>query len=98
MNIRKVYGESELTVYINGKLDASTAPQVKQEIKPELKNINSLILDIADLEYISSAGLRVILSFHKKLKSKGTVTIRNANKNILDIFDLTGFNKIINIE
>ena len=98
MDIRKEFEGDRLTVHLDGILETTTAEQLMQEIKPELKSINYLVLDMAELKYITSAGLRVILTFQKKLKSKNKITTKNTNENLRELFDLTGFNKILNVE
>lgn len=98
MNITKDFENGKLTAYIDGRLDTVTAPQAEQELKGEIDKINTLVLDMKDLKYISSAGLRLILSLHKKMSQKGGMTIRNVNETNMDIFDFTGFTDIINFE
>ena len=87
-----------LKVSIKGKLDAATVPAFKDEIQSELKNADKLIIDMKELTYISSAGLRFLLSLHKKLRKKGGLTITNINAQNMEIFEFTGFTDILNIE
>ncbi len=98
MNITKEFNGKELTIILNGKLDTGTTPQATKEIQAEIGNIESLILDMKDLKYISSAGLRLILSLHKQMAAKGGMKVINVNETNMDIFDLTGFTDLLNIE
>ena len=98
MKIRKEIENGKLTVYIDGKLDTSTSPQASQEIETEIEDIESLTLDMQNLKYISSAGLRLLLSLHKKMAAKGGMTVRNVNETNMEIFDMTGFTDILNFE
>ena len=99
MNITKDYAEKELTLSVEGRIDSITSQELENEINDELGNFNSLIIDFADLEYISSAGLRVLISTQKKLKAENIpFTIRNVNDNVNDIFRMSGFDKILKIE
>ena len=98
MKIEKSFDDKRLTVLISGKLDTATTPQATEEIENELGSADELILDIKELKYISSAGLRLILSLHKQMAEKGGMTVKNVNETNMDIFDLTGFTDILNIE
>ena len=99
MDIQKNYNEKELTIEIGDRVDTVTAPDLENEINDEMGNFNSLILDFTNLEYISSAGLRVLFSTQKKLKSEDIpMTIKNVNDTINEIFKMSGFDKILKIE
>ena len=99
MDIQKNYNEKELTIEIGDRVDTVTAPDLENEINDEMGNFNSLILDFTNLEYISSAGLRVLVSTQKKLKSEDIpMTIKNVNDTINEIFKMSGFDKILKIE
>ena len=98
MNITKSKQGSTLTVGLEGRLDTTTAPQLETELKTALDDVTELIFDIKDLAYISSAGLRVLLSAQKTMNKQGSMTIRNANEEVLEIFEVTGFIDILNIE
>ena len=99
MDIQKNYNEKELTIEIGDRVDTVTAPDLENEINDEMGNFNSLILDFTNLEYISSAGLRVLVSTQKKLKSEDIpMTIENVNDTINEIFKMSGFDKILKIE
>lgn len=98
MTIEKTRNGKELTVKLTGRLDTTTAPQLESELKAEISNVEALVLDFAALEYLSSAGLRVLLAAQKVMNKQGTMVIRNVNETIQDIFEVTGFNEILTIE
>lgn len=99
MNITKTYKEKELTITVDERIDTVTAPDFENEIMDELGNFDSLILDFKNLEYISSAGLRVLVLTQKKLKPEGIpFVIKNVNDTIKEILGMSGFDKILTIE
>lgn len=98
MNINKELNGNEMVVMLEGKLDTTTAPQLEEEMKPAMEEAEKIILDFEKLEYISSAGLRVLLSAQKVMVKKGGMTIKNVNETIMDIFEVTGFVDILTIE
>ena len=98
MTINKTLNEKALTIAISGRLDTTTAPDLDNELKASTDGIESLTFDFAELEYISSAGLRVLLSAQKTMNKQGKMVIKNANENIQDIFEVTGFVDILTIE
>ncbi|WP_405306057.1 STAS domain-containing protein [Methanobrevibacter sp.] len=99
MNITKSFNEKELTLSVEGRIDTITSQDLNNEINNEMGNFNSLILDFADLEYISSAGLRVLISTQKKLKADDIpFVIKNVNEVVNEIFRMSGFDKILKIE
>ena len=99
MDIQKNYNEKELTIEIGDRVDTLTSEVLKKEIDDENGKFDSLILDFTDVEYISSAGLRVLVSTQKKLKSEDIpMTIKNVNDTINEIFKMSGFDKILKIE
>ena len=101
MTIEEKSAKEELVLYINGRIDASTAPELEKFISDKLEGLSELILDFTEVEYISSAGLRVLLSAYKSMdnrKEKGTVTIRGANREVEDTLYITGFMKFLNVE
>ena len=75
-----------------------TAPSLEEEIKSSIDGIKELVFDLKDLVYVSSAGLRVLLSAQKTMNKQGTMTIKNANEEVMEIFEVTGFIDILNIE
>lgn len=87
-----------LNLKLKGRLDTTTAPQLDLVIKEKINGITDLQLDFKELEYISSAGLRVILSALKRMKSQGTMVIRNVREEIMEVFTITGFADILTIE
>ena len=91
LNINKNAGGSKLTVSLEGRLDTTTAPQLEEELKSSLDGVTDLVIDIKDIQYISSAGLRVLLSAQKTMNKHGSMTIRNANEGVKEIFAVTGF-------
>ena len=99
MNIEKNYNNKELTINIENRIDTVTAPEFENEINDEMGKFDSLIIDFSKLDYISSAGLRVLIATQKKLKSENIpMTIKNVNGNINEIFRMSGFDKILKIE
>lgn len=95
MKIIRTENGNELTLSLEGRLDTLTAPQLENENIAD--SVNTLTLNLAKLEYISSAGLRVVLTLHKKMSAKGGLTVSNVNETVLDVFNATGFTDILNI-
>ena len=89
---------SKLTITLEGRLDTTTAPELETELKTALDGITELVFDIKDLAYISSAGLRVLLSAQKVMNKQGSMVIRGASEEVMEIFDVTGFVDILTIE
>ena len=98
MTIEKNLNGTELTIAIAGRLDTSTAPQLEAELNASYSGVEKLILDFAELVYISSAGLRVVLTAQKTMNKQGQMIVRNVNETINEIFEVTGFVDILNIE
>ena len=98
MTIDKQINGSELTLTLNGRLDTTTAPELEAVIKYSIAGITNLVMDFAELEYLSSAGLRVILSAQKTMNKQGEMVIRNVNETINEVFEITGFIDILTIE
>ena len=98
MTIQKTINEKTLTLTLSGRLDTTTAPQLDAEIKSSFEDADILILDFSSLDYISSAGLRVLLSAQKIMNKKGSMIIRNVNETIAEVFEVTGFCDILTIE
>ena len=98
MNIRKSTESTKLTIALEGRLDTTTAPQLEGELATALDGITDLIFDLADLDYISSAGLRVLLSAQKKMNKQGSMIVRHSKPEIMEIFDVTGFTDILTLE
>lgn len=98
MEIKKTLNGAALEVAVAGRLDTTTAPQLEAELKGSLDGIKDLALDFAGLEYISSAGLRVLLATQKVMNTQGKMVIRNVNDDIKEVFEITGFCDILTIE
>ena len=98
MTINKTSNGTELTVALEGRLDTTTAPQLEAEMKTVLPNVKELTFDFSKLDYISSAGLRVLLSTQKVMNKQGSMRITNVNETIMEVFDVTGFVDILTIE
>ena len=98
MTINKVANGKDLIISLAGRLDTTTAPQLDDELKGGLDGVEKLEFDFTDLEYISSAGLRVLLSAQKIMNKQGHMGIRNVNEDIMEIFEVTGFSDILDIE
>jgi anti-sigma B factor antagonist len=98
MTINKNQNGSELTLTIEGRLDTATAPQLEAELKQSLAGLTVLILDFAALEYISSAGLRILLAAQKAMNRQGSMVLKNVNNAIMEVFGITGFTDILTIE
>ena len=98
MTITKTQSGKDLTVALEGRLDTTTAPEFENEIKPLLGSVDNVILDFSNLEYISSAGLRVLLQIRKAVYDKGGVKIINANDLVKEVFEVTGFINVLNID
>ena len=97
MTIKKELNGKDLTVAIEGRLDTITAPELETELKASLDGVSKLTLDFSKLEYISSAGLRVLLSTQKRMNTQGSMALKNVNDTIMEIFEVTGFNDILTI-
>ncbi|MBQ7660480.1 MAG: STAS domain-containing protein [Clostridia bacterium] len=98
LNIEKQLQNDALTVSLEGRLDTTTAPTLEAELKSALDGVKSLTLDLEKLEYISSAGLRVLLYAQKQMNIAGEMKIKNANETVMEIFEVTGFSDILTIE
>lgn len=98
MNINKTVNATELTVALNGRLDTATAPALEAELNQSLSGITKLVLDFSALEYLSSAGLRVLLSAQKTMNKQGEMIVKNVNETINEIFEVTGFCDVLTIE
>ena len=98
MMIYKERNENSLTVALEGRLDTSTAPALEKTLKSSLDGVSELTLDFAGLEYISSAGLRVLLSTQKIMNRQGSMKLKNVGEIIMEILEVTGFLEILTIE
>jgi len=99
MNINKCKEDGALTIALVGRLDTVTAPELEKALQNDLEGVSSLTFDLKDLEYISSAGLRVLLSAQKAMtRNAGTMKVKNANEIVMEVFEVTGFSDILTIE
>ena len=98
LNIHKTVENGKAILLPEGRLDTVTAPQMESAVKEALPDITELTFDFEKLEYISSAGLRVLLSAQKAMNAKGKMTVTGVNESIMEIFEVTGFSDILNIE
>ena len=97
MTIEKKQNGTALTIALEGRLDTTTAPELEKELNA-LGNVNELTLDFGKLEYISSAGLRVLLAAHKIMSRKGGMKVTHVNEIVNEVFEVTGFADILTIE
>lgn len=98
MKIRKTVVSDSMVIALEGRLETTTAPELEKVIKSELDGIVSLTFDFSELEYISSAGLRILLSAQKIMNKQGKMKITGANEIVMEIFDITGFSELLTIE
>lgn len=98
MKIIKNQSGAALNVAIEGRLDTTTAPELEKELRDSLTGIKELVLDFEKLEYISSAGLRVLLAAQKTMAKTGKMKLVHVNETIMEIFEVTGFSDILTIE
>ena len=98
MTIEKITEGNKLTIALSGRLDTTTAPKLETELKQNISGVEKLVLDLTALEYLSSAGLRVLLSAQKVMNRQGHMVVRNVNEIIMEIFEVTGFVDVLTIE
>lgn len=98
MDISKTTDNKTLTLALAGRLDTTTAPSLEAELKSSIDGVEELIFDLASLEYIASAGLRVLLSAQKVMNRQGSMVIRNVSDTVMEVFEITGFTDILTIE
>ena len=98
MTIEKTTENEKVTLTVSGRLDTTTAPELEAALDEVLENTKELIFNLENLEYISSAGLRVILKAHKSMNTKGSMKLTGVNDSIMEVFDITGFLDILTIE
>lgn len=98
MTISKTLSGTSLTLALEGRLDTVTAPELETELKDSLNGVETLTMDFSKLDYISSAGLRVLLSAHKTMSSAGGMKIVHVNEIVQEVFEVTGFSDILTIE
>ena len=98
LQIKKTVNDKKATLSLAGRLDTLTAPELDAAIKEIVPDLDELILDLTELEYVSSAGLRVLLTAQKTMNAQGKMTVKNVNETVAEIFDVTGFSDILTIE
>ena len=98
MTIEKTLNGKDLTIALTGRLDTMTAPELEAELNQSLSEADTLTMDFSKLEYISSAGLRVLLSAHKAMAPRGGMKVVHVNEIVREVFDVTGFADILTIE
>lgn len=99
MEIKKSKEGQTLNIKLLGRLDTNTAPELDENIKGDLASVDEIAIDLKELDYISSAGLRTILVIHKAMTAKsGKLTIKNVKDEVMEVFDMTGFSSFLNIE
>ena len=98
MNIVKTKNKDTLTIKVEGRIDSATAPELESTVKSNIEQCKELVFDFEKLDYISSAGLRILLGAQKIMKDKEKMKVKNVNDTINEIFEVTGFSYILNIE
>ena len=98
MTIEKKINGEEITLVVSGRLDTQTAPELENEVDAVLPGLKELTFDMTNLEYVSSAGLRVILKAQKAMNTQGSMKLTGVNDSIMEVFDITGFLDILTIE
>ena len=98
MTIEKKINNDEVTLIVSGRLDTQTAPELENELDAVLSGLKELTFDLTNLEYVSSAGLRVILKAQKAMNTQGSMKLTGVNDSIMEVFDITGFLDILTIE
>ena len=98
MTITRIKNASSLTLAVAGRLETLTAPELEKVVKEELADVTELVFDLTALEYISSAGLRVLLAAQKIMNAQGAMKVVGANALVQEVFEITGFTEILTIE
>ena len=98
MTIEKKINNDAVTLIVSGRLDTQTAPELEMELDAVLPGVKELTFDMTNLEYVSSAGLRVILKAQKAMNAQGSMKLTGVNDSIMEVFDITGFLDILTIE
>ena len=98
MTIEKNLNGAELIVKVVGRLDTTTAPELEASLKESFEGLEKFVLDFSELDYLSSAGLRVLLQAQKAMNKQGEMVVRNVNETISEIFEVTGFSDVLTIE
>ncbi len=98
LNINSDKSGMKLVISLEGRLDTTSSPQLEEFIKKEVGNTKELVYDLKNLEYISSAGLRVLLSSQKTMNKQGSMVLKNVSEEVMEVFEVTGFADIFNIQ
>lgn len=98
MNIQKIVNGTSLVVKLEGRLDTTTSPDLEKELRSSVAGITELVFDFEKLEYISSAGLRVLLAMQKIMNKQGEMLLKNVSETVMEVFEVTGFVDILNIQ
>lgn len=98
MTVNKMIEGNKMIVDVEGRLDTVTAPDFEKSIKESLEGVTEIVIDFAGLSYISSAGLRALLVLQKTISAKGTMVLKNVSADVMDVFEITGFLDVLNIE
>ncbi len=98
MKIEKQQNGGHLTLSLEGRLDTTTAPALEAELKEALTGVTDLVFDFEQLEYVSSAGLRVLLMAYKTMKKQGHMALRHVNSVVMEVLEVTGFRDMLTIE
>lgn len=98
MTINQELKDSVLTLALEGRLDTLTSPQLEEKLNASLDGVSDLVLDLEKLDYMSSAGLRVLLAAQKRMNQQGSMKVTHVNPIIMEIFEVTGFSEILTIE
>ena len=98
LDINKTPNDTEMVIALKGRLDTLTAPQLEEELNSATEGASCLVFDFTELEYISSAGLRVLLGAYKMMEEYNGMLIRNVTEPVMDVFEVTGFSDVLDIE
>ena len=98
MKINKDLKDGNLLISISGEINSLSAPELEEVIKNDLNGVKSLVFDFKEVEYLSSAGLRVLLVAQKVMTKQGKMSLRHVNKSVMEVFEITGFSNILEIE
>ena len=98
MDIQKTVNGTTLEVKLEGRLDTTTSPKLEEELRGSVDGLTCLVIDLEKLEYISSAGLRVLLAMQKIMNRQGKMILKNVGETVMDVFEVTGFSDILTIE
>lgn len=98
MDIQKTLNGTTLEVKLDGRLDTTTSPKLEEELRDSVDGLTCLVLDFEKLEYISSAGLRVLLAMQKIMNKQGEMILKNVSETVMEVFEITGFSDILTIK